>query len=51
MFLYLFGEKFSKEIVRANYEFYEPRAGHGSSLSPSIHSIVAARLGKNGRGL
>ncbi|HKS73664.1 MAG TPA: glycosyl hydrolase family 65 protein, partial [Terriglobales bacterium] len=25
--------------------FYEPRTAHGSSLSPAIHSLVAARLG------
>ena len=46
MFLYLIANKFSKETIEANYDFYEPRTGHGSSLSPSIHSIVAARLGK-----
>jgi len=46
MFLYLFGERFSEELVRINYEFYEPRTGHGSSLSPSIHSLIAARIGK-----
>ena len=46
MFMYLFGDRFSQEQVRANYEFYEPRTGHGSSLSPSIHSLIAARTGK-----
>lgn len=46
MFLFLFGENFSDEIIQANYDFYEPRTGHGSSLSPSIHSVMAARLGK-----
>jgi len=46
MFLYLFGEKFSFEEIKANYDFYEPRCSHGSSLSPSIHSIIAARLAK-----
>ncbi|OGH99246.1 MAG: hypothetical protein A2039_04325 [Candidatus Melainabacteria bacterium GWA2_34_9] len=46
MFLYLFGENFSEEIVRKNYEFYEPRTGHGSSLSPGLHSLIAARIGK-----
>ncbi|OGI03441.1 MAG: hypothetical protein A2104_03285 [Candidatus Melainabacteria bacterium GWF2_32_7] len=46
MFLFLFGENFSEDIIRKNYEFYEPRTGHGSSLSPSIHSIIAARIGK-----
>jgi trehalose/maltose hydrolase-like predicted phosphorylase len=46
MFMMLFGEKFSKEQVTANYDFYEKRCGHGSSLSPSIHSVMAARAGK-----
>jgi len=46
MFLYLFGENFSEDIIRRNYEFYEPRTGHGSSLSPGIHSLIAARIGK-----
>ncbi|OGI23424.1 MAG: hypothetical protein A2287_02520 [Candidatus Melainabacteria bacterium RIFOXYA12_FULL_32_12] len=46
MFLYLLADKFPQDIVEANYDFYEPRTGHGSSLSPSIYSAVAARLGK-----
>jgi len=29
----------------ANFLYYEPRTGHGSSLSPGIHALVAARLG------
>lgn len=47
MFMFLFGENFSNEQVLANYEFYKPRTGHGSSLSPSIHSIIASRIGKS----
>jgi len=46
MFMMLFGERFSKEQIQANYEYYEKRCGHGSSLSPSIHSVMAARAGK-----
>lgn len=46
MFMFLFGERFSKEQLTVNYKFYEPRCGHGSSLSPSIHSIIAARCDK-----
>ncbi|MGH7107208.1 MAG: hypothetical protein ACREFT_11935, partial [Acetobacteraceae bacterium] len=45
MLLYLFPEEFSHEVVRANYDYYEPRTDHGSSLSPAIHAAVAARLG------
>jgi len=45
MLLYLFPEEFPHEIVRANYDYYESRTDHGSSLSPAIHAAVAARLG------
>jgi len=30
---------------RANFLHYEPRTGHGSSLSPGVHALIAARLG------
>jgi len=46
MFMTLFGERFPQEDLITNYEFYEKRCGHGSSLSPSIHSIAASRTGK-----
>ncbi len=46
MFLFLYGSEFPADVKRANYEFYEPRTIHESSLSPSIHSILAAELGK-----
>jgi trehalose/maltose hydrolase-like predicted phosphorylase len=29
----------------ANFRFYEPRCGHGSSLSRGMHALVAAHLG------
>jgi kojibiose phosphorylase len=29
----------------ANFRYYEPRTAHGSSLSPALHALVAARLG------
>jgi trehalose/maltose hydrolase-like predicted phosphorylase len=29
----------------ANFDYYEPRCSHGSSLSRAMHSLVAARLG------
>ena len=29
----------------ANFRYYEPRCGHGSSLSRGLHALVAARLG------
>lgn len=46
MFLYLYNASFPPEIKRLNYEFYEPRTIHESSLSPAIHSILAAELGR-----
>ena len=46
MFLYLYNSSFSKKVKRLNYEYYEPRTIHESSLSPAVHSILAAELGK-----
>ena len=47
MFMFLYSQDFSIECKKANYEYYEPRTIHESSLSPSIHSIFAAELGKD----
>ena len=46
MMLYLYNSSFSPEVKRVNYEYYEPRTIHESSLSPAIHSILAAELDK-----
>ncbi len=48
MFMFLYNREFSLDAKRANYEYYEPRTIHESSLSPSIHSIFASELGKHG---
>jgi trehalose/maltose hydrolase-like predicted phosphorylase len=32
-------------VRRASFLYYEPRTAHGSSLSPGVHALVAARLG------
>lgn len=45
MAMYLLWNDFAAEIREANFQYYEPRTGHGSSLSPAIHALVAARLG------
>ena len=34
---------FPQEVLTANYEYYEPRTEHGSSLSPSVHALVASK--------
>jgi trehalose/maltose hydrolase-like predicted phosphorylase len=36
---------FPEAAAEANFRYYEPRCAHGSSLSPSMHALVAARLG------
>jgi maltose phosphorylase len=41
----LWPDDFSLAQKRVNYEYYEPRTIHESSLSPSVHSILAAELG------
>lgn len=46
MFMLLFNHAFTREQLLANYEFYEPKCIHESSLSPSVHSILAAQLNK-----
>jgi alpha,alpha-trehalose phosphorylase len=45
MLPFLFPERFSDEIVAANYHYYEPLTDHGSSLSPAVHAGLAARIG------
>jgi len=47
LLMFVLGDQFSTRVKRANYEFYEPRTCHGSSLSACIHSIVAAEIGKH----
>ncbi|MEG2708992.1 MAG: family 65 glycosyl hydrolase domain-containing protein, partial [Vagococcus sp.] len=43
--IYYFNNDFTMEEKRRNFEFYEPMTVHESSLSPCIHSILAAELG------
>jgi trehalose/maltose hydrolase-like predicted phosphorylase len=45
MLMALLPEAFTPESSRNNFQYYEVRCGHGSSLSPPIHAWVAARLG------
>lgn len=42
---YIFGNEFDKETLRKHFDFYEPLTVHESSLSPCVHSILAAELG------
>jgi maltose phosphorylase len=43
--LYFFEGNYDIETIRRNYDFYEPRTVHESSLSPCVHAILAANLG------
>ena len=42
--IYYFIDKFSPAEKKANFDFYEPFTVHESSLSPSIHAVLAADL-------
>jgi nigerose phosphorylase len=46
LMLHLFQKNYSREIKQANWEYYEPRTEHGSSLSPCVYALVAAEIGK-----
>ena len=43
--LYFFEDRFDIETIKRNFDFYEPMTVHESSLSPCVHSILAAKLG------
>lgn len=43
--IYFFEDDYTLETIKANYDFYEPRTVHESSLSPCVHSILANKLG------
>ncbi|MGB7843136.1 MAG: glycoside hydrolase family 65 protein [Salinimicrobium sp.] len=43
---YFFEDQFSKEDLEKHFNFYEPLTVHESSLSPCVHSIQAAVLGR-----
>ena len=45
MLLALLGERYPGAVQEANFRYYEPLTVHDSSLSPSMHALVAARLG------
>jgi kojibiose phosphorylase len=50
MLMYLLGDLYDAETIRANYEYYTRRTDHtfGSSLGPSIMAIMACRVGDTG---
>jgi maltose phosphorylase len=44
--LYFFEDHFSLDSLKKHFDFYEPLTVHESSLSPCVHSIQAAKLGR-----
>ena len=42
--MFFFEDKFSKEELKRHFDFYEPLTVHESSLSPCVHSILAASI-------
>jgi maltose phosphorylase len=47
MMQFMYSNDFTKEVKAVNYDYYEPRCIHESSLSPSVHSIIASEIGRN----
>ena len=43
--LYFLNHLYDEETIRRNFDFYEPMTVHESSLSPCVHSVLAAQLG------
>ncbi|MBP5197574.1 MAG: glycoside hydrolase family 65 protein, partial [Lachnospiraceae bacterium] len=47
--LNLFSFEHDKEELRTNWEYYEPRTEHGSSLSAGMYSMLACKIGEPDR--
>lgn len=45
LLLFLLGDQFTLAEKKANFDYYEPKTTHDSSLSPAIYSIIASELG------
>lgn len=45
MLLHLLWKRVPAVMREQNFRYYEPRTEHGSSLSPAMHALLAARLG------
>ncbi len=45
LLMYLLHDRFTLEEKKRNYDFYEPKTIHDSSLSPCVHSILASEIG------
>ena len=43
--LSMFREEYSVDVMRKNWEYYEPRTEHGSSLSACMYSLLSCYIG------
>lgn len=46
---YFLEEHFGDDTLARHFDFYEPLTVHESSLSPCVHAILAAKLGKTAK--
>ncbi|RCW55360.1 kojibiose phosphorylase [Halanaerobium sp. ST460_2HS_T2] len=49
MLMFLMDDKFDLETQQTNFDYYEKRTLHRSSLSPSIHCMMGLRVGDDQR--
>ncbi|WP_239479421.1 glycoside hydrolase family 65 protein [Lichenicola cladoniae] len=45
--LALLPDEFDASTAAVNFDYYEPRCSHGSSLSRTMHALAAARMGSS----
>lgn len=43
--LFFLEHEFDEDTIKRNFDFYEPLTVHESSLSPSVYSIIASKIG------
>jgi maltose phosphorylase len=43
--IYFFEDRYDLDTIRRNFDFYEARTVHESSLSPCVHSVLACTIG------
>ena len=44
--LHLFDQDYDLDVLKANFDFYEPKTEHGSSLSASMYALIACKIDK-----
>ena len=49
--MHVLPDEFSEEVKKSNFEYYEARTLHKSSLSPAIHAIMGIEVGDSTRAL